>query len=156
MGWVRELEMRLTLPKIRHRFIWHPISSSWKPTASCTWRYFIVPTHPLFILSPFFSSSFLELCCPQQQTQYKAVSFMVPKPSGLCIAELCHSTPGETTSRRREYNIDVKCCCSPIQITKFHLSLPHSLLPQLGSEVSCQQRCWFPIQFRMQHANKHY
>lgn len=107
-------------------------------------------------LSPFFSSSFLELCCPQQQTQYKAVSFMVPKPSGLCIAELCHSTPGETTSRRREYNIDVKCCCSPIQITKFHLSLPHSLHPQLGSEVSCQQRCWFPIQFRMQHANKHY
>ena len=78
------------------------------------------------------------------------------KSEWVVYAELCHSTPGVTTNRSREYNIDVKCCCSPIQITKFHVPFPHSLIPQLDSEVSRQQRCWFPIQFREQHANKHY
>lgn len=68
-------------------------------------------------------------------------------------AELCHSTPGVTTSRRSEYNIDIKCCCSPIQITKFHLPFPitssHTYILQshanndagflFNSSATCQQ-----------------
>lgn len=94
-------------------------------------------------------SSSLAVSCPQQQTQYKAVSSCFQSP-----VVQCHGTTGETTSGSREYNIDVKCRCSPIQITKFYLLLLQCPIPRLDSKVSCQQRYWFPIQFRMQHAKK--
>lgn len=41
--------------------------------------------------------------------------------AACCIAGLHYGTPSET-SRKTEYNTDVTCFCSPIQITKFYTS----------------------------------